>query len=116
MKRKLEVESNATERVEGSVKDAEDHLNAKDYDLQQMLQQLEALKCRHRIYSLVWYQGFAHAETGKRGGSSAPNISCMPRAHPSAMLRVCLSLSLPFQRSCSRRRRSWHGRGRRRPT
>jgi hypothetical protein len=46
VKRKLEVESNATERVEGSVKDAEDHLNAKDYDLQQMLQQLEALKCR----------------------------------------------------------------------
>lgn len=43
-KRKLELVTSATGLVEGSVKEAEDHLAAKEYDLQHMHQQLEALK------------------------------------------------------------------------
>ena len=44
MKRKLEIEMSVTERVEETVKEAEAHLNAKEYDYQGLLVQLDQLK------------------------------------------------------------------------
>jgi hypothetical protein len=97
VKRKLEVESNATERVEGSVKDAEDHLNAKDYDLQQMLQQLEALKCKDEPYcfSFGLYEGLLMRKH-ERCVTRLPR-EFLGRLLPTPYAASCMPARLPFE-------------------
>jgi copper chaperone CopZ len=52
VKRKLEVVEGGTGRAEETVKEAEAHLNAKEYDYQGLLTQLEQFKGR-----CWWFDG-----------------------------------------------------------